>query len=131
MRCCGTARLRAGGVLSVFTIAKFCALVCSAMRPGDFVPTLYLPVLVLNCDYWIAWSYVRGSVRCCVLLVAMPCHAMPCHAMPRAFLSCWSSVRYVLVSYGCVAPGVCAARVGCAVCCSAPASLIQPGVPLC
>ena len=41
------------GVLSVFAIAMFCALVCSAMRPGDFVPTSYLPVLVLNCDYWI------------------------------------------------------------------------------
>jgi len=66
--------------------------------------------------------YVRGSVRCCALLVR--------HAMPRAFLSCWSSLRYVLVSYGCVAPGVCATRVECAVRYSAPASLIQPGVSL-
>ena len=27
------------------------------------------------------------------------------YAMPRAFLSCRSSLHYVLVSYGCVAPG--------------------------
>ena len=80
MRCCGTARLRAGGVLSVFAIAMFCALVCSAMRPGDFVPTSYLPVLVLNCDYWIAgvdaWS---PRAMCEALLGAALCScAMPC-----------------------------------------------------
>jgi hypothetical protein len=109
-----------------------CHVLCSGVlcyAAWQFFPTSYLPVLVLNCDYWIAgvdaWS---PRAMCEALFGAALCScAMPCLEL---FLSCWSSLRYVLVSYGCVAPGVCAARVECAVCYSAPASLIQPGVSL-
>ncbi len=56
--------------------------------------------------------YVRGSVRCCAVLVL--------YAMPRAFLSCWSSLRDVLVSYGFVVPG----------CVRDSCRVFQPGVSL-
>ena len=107
-------------MLSVFAIAMFCALVCSAMRPGDFVPTSYLPVLVLNCDYWIAGVDARSArAMCGALFGAALCSC----AMPCLKIFCpVGSVRYVLVSYGCVAPGVCAIRVECALCYSAPAA---------
>jgi len=76
-----------------YAFAMFYALVCSAMRPGDFVPTSYLSVLVLNCDYWFAgvdaWS---PRAVCAALFGAALC------SMPRAFLSCWSSsIVYLLL----------------------------------
>jgi hypothetical protein len=72
--------LRAGGVLTVFAIAMFCALVCSAMRPGDFGPTSYLPVLVLNCDYWIAGvdAWIPRAMCEALLGAALCSWAMPC-----------------------------------------------------
>ena len=78
-------------MLYVFAIAMFCALVCSAMRTGDVVPTSYLPVLVLNCDYWIAaagvdaWSprAMCEAVRCCVPCLELFCPVgVPC-------ATCW------------------------------------------
>ncbi len=80
MGCAGSPRSEQLVLCHVLCFAMFCALVCSAMRPGDFVPTSYLPVLVLNCDYWIAgvdaWS---PRAMCEALLgVALCLCAMPC-----------------------------------------------------
>ena len=63
----------------------WCALLCGLT--GDFFTISYLPVLALNCDYWIAGVDVDAwSVRamCDALFGAALCS---CAMMPRAFLS--------------------------------------------
>ena len=55
------------------------------MRPGDFFPTSYLPVLVLNCDYWIAGVDAWSPRAMCEALFGAALCSSPCHAMPRDF----------------------------------------------
>ena len=63
----------------------FANVLCSGVHvlcyaPGDFVPTSYLPVLVMNCDYWIAGVDARSLRAMCEALfgAALCSCAMPC-----------------------------------------------------
>ena len=77
--------------------AVLCRMLCHVLCSGVLCCAA---LLVLKCDYWLLVLMHGVLLRARLCSVLRFARAM----MPRAFLSCRSSLHYV-VSYGCVAPG--------------------------